>query len=149
MVPGNTVCGHRSFWAGAPSMTGGTFRKLSSSLGNLKPASLNALPKSLSLGKSRWQVVQEVPYWRENAGIACPVPLKPISVVNNRPTTRIALRERMSSAPSMLKFKYFAPDSFPKMGRILVTALERLQGGKSRLNVIEITISEVRGTTDP
>jgi len=28
------------------------------------------LPKSLSLGKSEWQVVQEVPYRRENAGIA-------------------------------------------------------------------------------
>jgi hypothetical protein len=42
----------------------------------------------------------------------------------------------------MLKFKYFDPDSFPKMGRILLIALERMQGRKSRLNVIEITISE-------
>ena len=70
IVPGKIVCGHISFWAGAPSMIGGTFRKVSSSLGNLNPASLKALPKSLSLGKSTWQVLQEVPYWRENAGIA-------------------------------------------------------------------------------
>src|SRR5664280_898369 len=70
MEPGYTVCGHNSACAGAPSRTGGVFRKDSSSLGNLKPASLKALPKSLSLGKSEWQVVQEVPYLRENAGIA-------------------------------------------------------------------------------
>src|SRR5271157_2153293 len=70
MVPGYTVCGHNSACAGAPSSTGGVFRNDSSSLGNLKPASLKALPKSLSLGKSEWHVVHEVPYLRENAGIA-------------------------------------------------------------------------------
>src|SRR5690348_10269486 len=62
MVPGKIVCGQSSFCAGAPSSTGGILIKDSSSLGNLKPASLNALPKSLSLGKSMWQVAQEVPY---------------------------------------------------------------------------------------
>ena len=36
--------------------------KVSSSLGNLNPASLKALPKSFSLGKSIWQVLQDVPY---------------------------------------------------------------------------------------
>ena len=51
-------------------MIGGAFRNDSSSLGNLNPASLKAFPKSLSLGKSRWQVLQEVPYCREKAGIA-------------------------------------------------------------------------------
>src|SRR3974390_2211913 len=70
MVPGQTECGNTSLFAGAPSMTGGILMKLSSSLGNLNPASLNALPKSFSFGKSRWQVVQEVPYMRENAGMA-------------------------------------------------------------------------------
>src|ERR1700741_4804955 len=70
MVPGYTVCGQSSACAGAPRRIGGSFRNDSSSLGNLKPASLKALPKSLSLGKSRWQVVHEVPYLRENAGIA-------------------------------------------------------------------------------
>ncbi|MGB9122893.1 MAG: hypothetical protein WCE73_19925, partial [Candidatus Angelobacter sp.] len=39
-------------------------------VGNLKPASLNALPKSFSLGKSEWQVAHEVWYWRAKAGIA-------------------------------------------------------------------------------
>src|SRR5579862_2537408 len=64
------ACGHISFCAGAPSITGGSLMKVSSSLGNLKPASLNALPKSFNLGKSTWQVLQEVPYWREKAGMA-------------------------------------------------------------------------------
>ena len=64
------VCGHRSFYAGDPNITGGTLIKVSSSLGSLNPASLKALPKSLSLGKSTWQVLHDVPYWRENAGIA-------------------------------------------------------------------------------
>lgn len=59
MVPGQTVLGHNSFWAGAPSITGGILINDSSSLGNLKPASLNAFPKSFSLGKSTWQVEQE------------------------------------------------------------------------------------------
>jgi len=70
MVPGQTLCGQTSFCAGAPNITGGVLMKVSSSFGNLKPASLNALPKSFSLGKSRWQVVQEVPYCREKAGMA-------------------------------------------------------------------------------
>src|SRR5207302_762793 len=70
IVPGKMVCGHKSFCAGDPSMVGGILMKLSSSLGNLKPASLNAFPKSFSLGKSRWQVLHEVPYCRENAGMA-------------------------------------------------------------------------------
>ena len=70
IVPGQTLCGQTSFCAGAPNITGGVFRNVSSSFGNLKPASLNALPKSLSFGKSRWQVVHEVPYCLENAGIA-------------------------------------------------------------------------------
>ena len=51
MVPGKIVCGHISACAGAPSITGGILIKVSSSLGNLKPASLNALPKSFSFGK--------------------------------------------------------------------------------------------------
>ena len=59
-----------SAFAGAPSMTGGILSIDSSSLGNLKPASLKALPKSFSLGKSKWQVLQLVPYKRENAGMA-------------------------------------------------------------------------------
>src|ERR1019366_6610651 len=70
MVPGNMVCGHNSACAGDPSITGGTLINVSSSLGNLNPASLKALPKSLSLGKFTWQVAHEVPYWREKAGIA-------------------------------------------------------------------------------
>jgi hypothetical protein len=56
------LCGHISFCAGAPRSTGGIFMKVSSSFGNLKPASLKAFPKSFSLGKSTWQVLQEVPY---------------------------------------------------------------------------------------
>src|SRR4029077_4057705 len=70
MVPGQMVCGQRSFCAGDPNMTGGILMKLSSSFGNLKPASLNAFPKSFSLGKSTWHVAHEVPYCRANAGIA-------------------------------------------------------------------------------
>src|SRR5215472_17822254 len=70
MVPGQMAFGHASALAGAPSMTGGILIIDSSSLGNLNPASLNALPKSLSLGKSRWHVLQLVPYIRANAGIA-------------------------------------------------------------------------------
>src|SRR5215469_5895410 len=70
MVPGQMAFGHASALAGAPSMTGGILIIDSSSLGNLKPASLKALPKSLSFGKSRWHVAQLVPYKRENAGIA-------------------------------------------------------------------------------
>jgi hypothetical protein len=60
MVPGQMLFGHISFCAGAPSITGGTFRNVSSSFGNLKPLSLNAFPKSFSFGKSMWQVLQEV-----------------------------------------------------------------------------------------
>src|SRR5579883_2470749 len=70
MLPGQMECGNSSLLAWAPSRTGGILMKLSSSLGNLKPASLNAFPKSLSFGKSTWQVLHEVPYWRENAGMA-------------------------------------------------------------------------------
>src|ERR1700751_960215 len=70
IVPGQIERGKSSLLAGAPNNTGGTLMKLSSSLGNLKPASLNALPKSFNFGKSIWQVLQDVPYWRENAGIA-------------------------------------------------------------------------------
>src|SRR5215472_18103195 len=70
MVPGQMVCGQSSFCAGEPSMTGGILIKSSSFLGNLKPASLNALPKSFSLGKFTWQVAHDVPYCLENAGIA-------------------------------------------------------------------------------
>src|SRR5271157_895370 len=69
MVPGHIAFGHSSAFAGAPSITGGILSIDSSSLGNLKPASLKALPKSFSLGKSMWHVLQLVPYWRENAGI--------------------------------------------------------------------------------
>src|ERR1035438_5278081 len=70
MVPGHIAFGHSSALAGAPSMTGGIFSIDSSSLGNWNPASLKALPKSFSLGKSMWHVLQLVPYWRENAGMA-------------------------------------------------------------------------------
>src|SRR5215471_20830514 len=72
IVPGQIALGQSSALAEAPSMTGGIFSICSSSLGNLNPASLNALPKSLSLGKSIWQVLQLVPYILENAGIAKP-----------------------------------------------------------------------------
>src|SRR5271169_6817887 len=68
--PGQMALGQSSACAGAPSSTGGIFNIDSSSVGNLKPASLKALPKSLSLGKSMWQVLQEVLYCRENAGMA-------------------------------------------------------------------------------
>src|SRR6516164_5429417 len=70
MVPGQIAFGHNSALAGAPNITGGILITDSSSLGNLKPASLKAFPKSLSLGKSIWHVLQLVPYMRENAGIA-------------------------------------------------------------------------------
>src|SRR5664279_49360 len=70
MVPGQIAFGHSSALAGAPSMTGGILSIDSSSLGNWNPASLKALPKSFSLGKSMWHVLQLVPYWRENAGMA-------------------------------------------------------------------------------
>src|SRR5208337_1498486 len=70
MVPGQIAFGHSSAFAGAPSITGGILIIDSSSLGNLNPASLKALPKSFSLGKSIWHVLQLVPYMRENAGIA-------------------------------------------------------------------------------
>src|SRR5271166_2308932 len=70
MVPGQMAFGHSSALAGAPSITGGILIMDSSSFGNLKPASLKAFPKSFSLGKSIWQVLQLVPYIRENAGIA-------------------------------------------------------------------------------
>src|SRR5271165_4857105 len=70
IVPGQIAFGHSSALAGAPSITGGILIIDSSSLGNLKPASLKAFPKSLSLGKSIWHVLQLVPYMRENAGIA-------------------------------------------------------------------------------
>src|SRR5215469_14182069 len=70
IVPGQIAFGHSSAFAGAPSMTGGILSICSSSFGNLNPASLKAFPKSLSLGKSIWQVLQLVPYILENAGIA-------------------------------------------------------------------------------
>src|SRR5271165_3362771 len=70
IVPGQMALGHSSAFAGAPNMTGGILITDSSSLGNLKPASLKAFPKSFSLGKSIWHVLQLVPYRRENAGIA-------------------------------------------------------------------------------
>src|SRR5690348_11732508 len=60
MDPGQIAFGHSSFCAGAPSNVGGIFSMPASSVGNLKPASLNALPKSFNFGKSRWQVLQEV-----------------------------------------------------------------------------------------
>src|SRR6516164_6736843 len=72
IVPGQIALGQSSALAGAPSMTGGILSIDSSSLGNLKPASLNALPKSFNFGKSIWQVMQEVPYNRANAGMALP-----------------------------------------------------------------------------
>src|SRR5208337_609459 len=72
IVPGQMALGQSSALAGAPSMTGGILIIDSSSFGNLKPASLNAFPKSFSLGKSIWHVLQLVPYMRENAGIARP-----------------------------------------------------------------------------
>ena len=59
-----------SFWAAAPRSVFGIFNRPASSVGNLKPASLNAFPKSFNLGKSEWQVVHDVPYWRAKAGMA-------------------------------------------------------------------------------
>src|SRR6202008_3977190 len=85
--PGQIEGGKSSLFAGAPSSTGGILVKLSSSLGNLKPASLNALPKSFSFGKSRWQVLQEVPYCRENAGIAWLLPVSMTSTISANRTT--------------------------------------------------------------
>src|SRR5450756_1115861 len=70
MTPGQTAFGHSSVLAGAYSITGGILIIDSSSLGNLKAASLKAFPKSFNWGKSRWQVLQLVPYMREKAGIA-------------------------------------------------------------------------------
>src|SRR5271169_5499299 len=70
IVPGQIAFGHNSALAGAPSITGGILSICSSSLGNLKPASLKALPKSFSLGKSMWHVLQLVPYCRAKTGIA-------------------------------------------------------------------------------
>src|ERR1035441_2659065 len=70
MTPGQMAFGQSSALAGAPSITGGILIIYASSLGILKPASLKAFPKSFSLGKSIWQVLQLVPYIRENAGIA-------------------------------------------------------------------------------
>ncbi len=70
IVPGQMAFGQSSALAGAPSMTGGILSIDSSSLGNLKPASLKAFPKSFSLGKSIWHVLQLVPYRREKAGMA-------------------------------------------------------------------------------
>src|SRR5664279_5289866 len=70
IVPGQIAFGHNSAFAGAPSIIGGILSMDSSSLGNLKPASLKALPKSFSFGKLMWHVLQLVPYWRENAGMA-------------------------------------------------------------------------------
>src|SRR5712692_2933462 len=68
--PGKTALGKASFCAFAPSRTGGSFTKFSSSLGNLKPFFLKASPKSFNSGKLLWQVVHEVWYFREKAGIA-------------------------------------------------------------------------------
>src|SRR5215471_20056782 len=94
MVPGQIVCGNKSFCAGAPSMIGGIFKKVSSSLGNLNPASLKAFPKSLSLGKSKWQVLQEVPYWREKAGMAELVPEKKSTAVERARNSYVCRRNR-------------------------------------------------------
>src|SRR5215470_2916919 len=99
IVPGQMLCGHVSFCAGAPSITGGTLMKVSSSFGNLKPASLNALPKSLSLGKSTWQVAQDVPYCRENAGMAYPLPQRPTSVKIKSTNTVVQRSEFITSPP--------------------------------------------------
>src|SRR6266852_7386774 len=87
MDPGHMVWGHSSFCAGDPNITGGILMKVSSSLGNLNPASLKALPKSLSLGKSTWQVLQDVPYWRENAGMAKLLPESSTSRISNNKIT--------------------------------------------------------------
>src|SRR5262249_33449727 len=94
MVPGQIAFGHISAFAGAPSMTGGIFNIEASSVGNLKPASLNALPKSFSLGKSRWQVAQLVPYWRANAGIAWVLSDKPSRTARRAEDTAKALTRR-------------------------------------------------------
>jgi hypothetical protein len=64
----------------------------------LKPASLKALPKSLSFGKSTWQVVQDVPYWRENAGIAKLLAVNTNSVSSKRLSKNMMLRERIGIA---------------------------------------------------
>jgi hypothetical protein len=56
---------------------------------------LKALPKSLSFGKSMWQVVQDVPYWRENAGIAKLLAVKTNSVSSKRLSKNMMLRERI------------------------------------------------------
>src|SRR6516162_31371 len=88
IVPGQIALGQSSALAGAPSMTGGILSIDSSSLGNLKPASLNALPKSFNFGKSIWQVLQLVPYILANAGMArqgCAGKSKNITVaINNK-----------------------------------------------------------------
>ena len=51
IVPGQIAFGHNSLFAGAPSITGGIFSMDSSSLGNLKPASLKAFAEVIQLGK--------------------------------------------------------------------------------------------------
>src|SRR5712692_4261776 len=110
IVPGNMVCGHKSFWAGAPSITGGTLMKVSSSLGNLNPASLKALPKSLSLGKSTWQVLQDVPYWRENAGMAKLLPESSTSRISNNKITVMRWCVAISLSPFGYEVVAFAWD---------------------------------------
>src|SRR5712692_10517852 len=86
--PGKTALGKASFCAFAPSRTGGSFTKLSSSFGNLKPFFLKASPKSFSSGKLLWQVVHEVWYFRENAGMADTRELDPRIKQSEEPTPK-------------------------------------------------------------
>ena len=52
-VPGQMALGKSSFWAGAPSRTGGISRKPSSSVGNLKAGVFECLPKVIQFRKIR------------------------------------------------------------------------------------------------
>src|SRR5581483_410629 len=109
ILPGQIALGHNSLLAGAPSITGGILSIDSSSLGNLNPASLNALPKSFSLGKSRWHVLQLVPYIRAKAGIAW-LTLESMDInasCTTMPTARLlplALRLNIDISPSIAAF---------------------------------------------
>src|SRR2546427_8787361 len=106
--PGKIACGKASRCPLAPSSTGGSFTNVSSSLGNLKPFFLKASPKSLSSGKLLWQVLHEVWYFRENAGIADARGTDPTTNQRKTPNPKamtnklaISLRRLMDAASSV------------------------------------------------
>src|SRR5215469_2207764 len=101
--------GKASFCALAPKSTGGSFTNVSSSFGNLKPFFLKAIPKSLSSGKLLWQVVHDVWYLRENAGMAFALGVEPRIQVRHMTIVTVAVkpvcaaRRRIIDAPPPLR----------------------------------------------